>query len=160
MHSREEPWLWLGVLSNSIVRNGILLPLKQLRVVKGWVSPLVEMEDLPDPGGPREEWTLPRPWSGGSGPHHCRDVSWLRLWPVGHIWSCYVPLQTLVGFFGLTAWFVGALFPDQGWNPGPGSEGTEPQPLGQRGIPPATCSSVVLSGMHRTELVTDQLSLV
>lgn len=34
------------------MKNSILLPLKQLRVVTGWVSPLVEMEELPDPGGP------------------------------------------------------------------------------------------------------------
>ena len=52
------------------MKNSILLPLKQLRIVKGWVSPLVEMEELPDPGGPRGR-------SGGfgqagSGSHHCR----------------------------------------------------------------------------------------
>lgn len=63
------------------MKNSILLPLKQLRILKGWVSLLVEMEELPDPGGPRGR-------SGGfgqagSGSHHCRDISWLQLWPVG-----------------------------------------------------------------------------
>lgn len=53
------------------MKNSVLLPLKQLCVVKGWVSPLVEMEALPDPGGPREEWTPPRPRSGGPGSQHC-----------------------------------------------------------------------------------------